>query len=961
MAMTYHVLQLGCQMNISDGERLRTVLEEMGYRYTEDEEQADLLGVVACSVRQKAIDKVYSRIHKWNRWKRERSLLTFVTGCILPADREKFLDRFDLVFAITELPQLPDLIREYGVVTEASLRSAERSAFDQLASQSSSGTAPTEYWKIAPSHGSRFEAYVPIQNGCDKFCSFCAVPYTRGREVSRSSDEILAEISELLGRGYRIITLLGQNVNSYGLDRPGEELSFAELLDRVGRIGEHTPHEFRVYFTSPHPRDMDTKVLETIARYRCLGKQIHLPLQSGDDKVLIAMNRKHSLDRYREVVAEIRRILPDATLFTDIIVGFPGETEQQFARTVEALREFEYNMAYIAMYSPRPGARSARSEDDVPTVEKKRRLHKLTEELQRISEAYNRSLIGNTVTAFVEGDDRKPGYLSGKTEGRLVIRFPSDDRELIGGFVTLKVTDCAPLSLEGVLLGRYEGEGRQLGSAGAAARQGSVGAPRDRRTHSVAFRTLGCKLNQFETEALAAEFVKAGYQVVEDGKADCRVVNTCTVTARADRKSRNTINRALRASADEEAVVVVTGCFAESYRTELEESGVTYVVENDRKRNVFELVDAHFRGEVLHPNQLERDVFSYSVGTGMFRTRGMLKVQDGCDNFCSFCVIPHVRGRAVSRPVPEILSNLEASLAAGYREIVLTGVNMTRYRHNDIAFSGILERVLETPGEFRVRISSIEPDSLDDRFFDLLAHPKLCPHLHLCLQSGSERVLLEMRRQYTAAGFRKIVDRIRAQNSRFNLTTDVIVGFPGESPQDFAETAAFCRELEFSHVHTFPYSPRSGTRAARHAEQVPNVIKRQRAAEIREISESNRVRYRRGFTGYSQQLLLERPAHESSPQADSRAPEGSTGAADQTPRLLGHGYGEHYVPIALYGIGGSAERSRFRAAPNTFVDVTISGLSDDPDPVLEAVPSQSSPTTRIGAGPHSPGTVDRRE
>jgi len=452
MPMTYHLVQLGCQMNISDGERLRTVLENMGYRATDHEEDADLLGVVACSVRQKAIDKVYSRIHKWNRWKHERSLLTFLTGCVLPTDREKLLDRFDLVFAITELPQLPELIRECGVVTAASVRAAQHpnGELQPAAGAVGSMSENTEYWKITPQHSSRFEAYVPIQNGCDKFCSFCAVPYTRGREVSRSSAEILAEVQQLVQHGYRVITLLGQNVNSYGRDCAGSEISFAELLRHIGEIGERSDREFRVYFTSPHPRDMQTDVLETIARYRCLGKQIHLPLQSGDDKVLMAMNRKHSMSGYREVVANIRRILPEATLFTDIIVGFPGETAQQFERSVEAMQEFAYNMAYIAMYSARPGARSSRTKDNVSNAEKKRRLHRLTGELQRISAAYNRSLIGSTVRVFVEGTDRKPGYLSGKTEGRLVTRFAGTDERLIGSFVTVRITDCAPLSLEGV-------------------------------------------------------------------------------------------------------------------------------------------------------------------------------------------------------------------------------------------------------------------------------------------------------------------------------------------------------------------------------------------------------------------------------------------------------------------------------------------------------------------------------
>ena len=485
--MKYCLIQLGCQMNISDGERIRTVLERMGFAHTDSEEEADLLGIVACSVRQKAIDKVYTRIARWNSWKKHRNLLTFVSGCVLPADREKFLKLFDLMFPINDLPQLPEMIRQYGVVTPYSLstdspddragdpqhhvRNAEadrgpvlskaglkaarpkRGGSKAVVPDIPAGDRDTGYWKIRPSYTSGFEAYIPIQNGCDKFCTFCAVPYTRGREVSRDSGEILAEVRRLVEAGYRSITLLGQNVNSYGLDRKGEELSFAELLDRVGTIGEETGRTFWTYFTSPHPRDMTDEVIDTIARYPVLAKQIHLPLQSGDDKVLIRMNRNHSVKRYRSIVEKIRETIPQATLFTDIIVGFTGETEEQFERTREAMREFQYNMAYVAMYSPRPGAASARWNDDVPTETKKRRLEELSRELKTGSYRYNRTLLGTTVRALVEKPDRKPGYLSARTEGKLPIRFAADDHNLIGRFVDLTVTDCAELSLEGTLVG----------------------------------------------------------------------------------------------------------------------------------------------------------------------------------------------------------------------------------------------------------------------------------------------------------------------------------------------------------------------------------------------------------------------------------------------------------------------------------------------------------------------------
>ena len=440
--MKYCLLHLGCQMNQSDAERVRTVVESMGYTRTDSEEEADLLGIVACSVRQKAIDKVYARIRAWNSWKNHRNLLTFVTGCILPADKDKFLDLFDLQLDITEIPRLPDMIRQYGVVTPVGASQLTSEGLLQIAGG---------YWGIRPRYSSSFEAYVPIQNGCDKYCTFCAVPYTRGKEVSRPSKEILREVEELVDRGYRSITLLGQNVNSYGQDMRGAEITFPRLLREIGELGSRSGRDFWVYFTSPHPRDMTMEALQTIAEYPCLAKQIHLPLQSGDDKILVRMNRNYMLDQYRDTVRSIRETLPASTLFTDIIVGFSGETESQFEATRAAMREFAYNMAYVAMYSPRPGAASWHWPDDVPHEEKNRRLHALSEELVKSSSAYNRQMIGGIHKVLVEGPDRKAGYLSGKTEGRIIVRFPSAESALVGSFVQVRVTSAAALSVQGEL------------------------------------------------------------------------------------------------------------------------------------------------------------------------------------------------------------------------------------------------------------------------------------------------------------------------------------------------------------------------------------------------------------------------------------------------------------------------------------------------------------------------------
>ncbi len=429
-------------MNHADSEKVVAMLHKMGYLPTEKEEEADIIGILACSVRQKAIDKVYGRISKWNKWKNKRQLITFASGCILPDDKQKFLKLFDLVFDIGELPQFPDMLAQYGVSSQSTNHLAFNLQKQELKT----------FWRLPHEYQSPFEAFVPIQNGCDKFCSFCAVPYTRGREVSRPSADILDEVQALINKGYKSITLLGQNVNSYGKDKNGDEINFNSLLNKVGAMGDASGKQFWVYFTSPHPRDMSSDIFETIAKYNCLAKQIHLPMQAGDDKILIKMNRKHSMAHYDAIVADFRRILPTATLFTDIIVGFTGETTEQFQNTRQALLKHQFNMAYIAMYSPRPGASSFTWDDTVLIDEKKARFAELNADLNQVSLNYNQAQLGKEVTLLVRGSDKAPGYLTGHTEGKLVIRFLSKNQKLVGQFVKLRITSVTAFSLEGELI-----------------------------------------------------------------------------------------------------------------------------------------------------------------------------------------------------------------------------------------------------------------------------------------------------------------------------------------------------------------------------------------------------------------------------------------------------------------------------------------------------------------------------
>jgi len=442
--MKYHLITLGCQMNMSDSERVSSVIDKLGYTWTDDEREANLVGILACSVRQKAIDKVYSRISLWNKWKNKKHLVTFISGCILPSDKEKFLKLFDIVFPMSELNQFPELISQYGVVSPAALRAMEESLHLNRNIK--------EFWQVTPQYNSPYEAFVPIQNGCDKFCTFCAVPYTRGREVSRPSQDILDEIQQLVSRNYKSITLLGQNVNSYGFDRGGQEISFPGLLRQIGEFGRRSGKDFWVYFTSPHPKDMTDEVIDIIAEFPHLANQIHLPMQSGDDRVLIRMNRKHSMEKYRSIIDKIRKTLPQATIFTDIIVGFTGETDEQFHNTLKAMEEFRFNMAYIAQYSPRPGAASSRWNDDISPEIKKDRYQECTRELQKHTLPFNEGLIGRTLKVYVTGKDRKNGYLSALTEGRIVLRFNSDDESLIGNFSHVKIRSATPFSVEGELI-----------------------------------------------------------------------------------------------------------------------------------------------------------------------------------------------------------------------------------------------------------------------------------------------------------------------------------------------------------------------------------------------------------------------------------------------------------------------------------------------------------------------------
>ena len=369
----------------------------------------------------------------------------------------------------------------------------------------------------------------------------------------------------------------------------------------------------------------------------------------------------------------------------------------------------------------------------------------------------------------------------------------------------------------------------------------------------ISFKTLGCRVNLYETDALASRFKAAGYEIADgDSAADVFVVNTCTVTNTSDQKCRQAIHQIRRKHP--KTLIAVTGCMVNHRKEELLQSGLAdYVIDNERKAALFDIIDEHFRNGHSDPEGYDRDLFSYRPAFDTFHTRSLIKIHDGCNNFCSYCIIPMVRGRATSRPAEDIYNNVREVLAHGFKEIVLTGVNMGRYQFESTNFEQLVENILDINGDFRVRVSSIEPDQFSDRFLALFQHEKLAPHMHICLQSGSDDTLKRMNRHYTAAQFREMCQRIKTFRPDFNLTTDIIVGFP----------------------------------AATMPNQVPEKVKSERSEVMRQISLENKTKYFEMMQDRSQRMLIER--------IDSKG--------------IARGYGENYVPVLLKD--SSAEKNTF--------------------------------------------------
>jgi tRNA-2-methylthio-N6-dimethylallyladenosine synthase len=418
----------GCQMNEYDTGKMRAQLKLDGYEVTPEAGDADLILVNTCSIRDKAEQKMHSALGEYRAMKRDRPVVIGIAGCVAQQEGDTLLKRYsdiDLVFGPDAIPHVRQLVRE----ATAGRRVLDTEFLDLE-------TYPFVS-DLDPAAEGRIGAFVTIQKGCDNKCTFCIVPTTRGVEVSRPHDEILDEVRGLVATGVKEITLIGQNVNSYGLKRPGG-IPFAELLYRVHDV----PGVEIIRYTTSHPRDVTPDLVQAYADLPKLASQLHLPVQSGSDRVLKRMKRLYTVDRYREVVAALKAARPDLVLSTDVIVGFPGETDEDFEGTMALLDEVGFVASFSFKYSPRPGTPALKLEDrdPIPDDVASARLDRYQRRQRQLSLQWHRSLEGTVQRVLVEGWSRHdPGVICGRTSTFAMINFPGD-LSPVGSWVDVKVT-----------------------------------------------------------------------------------------------------------------------------------------------------------------------------------------------------------------------------------------------------------------------------------------------------------------------------------------------------------------------------------------------------------------------------------------------------------------------------------------------------------------------------------------
>ncbi len=425
-------------MNISDAERVSAVLECIKYKKTSNMSEADLIVVVMCSVRQSAVDRVHSLAEKFQEIKKKNpKLKTILTGCILKKDKRIFVNNFDYILNIKDLKRGNKLFAVPGPLVPQ-----DKGGYQQT----EKSFLPSDYLNITPKYSSKFSACVPIMTGCNNFCAYCVVPYAREREVSRSAKEIISEIKNLIKKGYKEIWLLGQNVNSYKdpSTSSGQAINFPKLLNMVNNI----PGEFWIRFTSSHPKDFTEEVINAMSACKKITPYLNLPIQAGDDQVLKSMNRHYTVKEYKAKIKKLREKIPDISLSTDIIVGFPGETRKQFNNTAKLFYEVKYDFAYINKYSKRAGTAAFKLKDDVSTDEKKRREKVLTNILKKTALEKNKKLIGKETTVLIN-ENRDEEYF-GKNEQYKTIKVKSK-KNIIGQLVKVKINQVSPFTLTGKL------------------------------------------------------------------------------------------------------------------------------------------------------------------------------------------------------------------------------------------------------------------------------------------------------------------------------------------------------------------------------------------------------------------------------------------------------------------------------------------------------------------------------
>jgi len=431
-----YVLSFGCQLNVSDGERIRGVLQQIGYTLTNHYEDADLILFNTCAVRGSAEDRLYGVLGNVKRYKRENpNLILVLCGCMASETHTAEFVRthypyVDILFGTASLSHFPKLLLEHF--------QGEKFAFDI-------GEYDDMYEGLSPSREHPFQVSVPVMFGCNNFCTYCIVPYVRGRERSRKPDQIIREVRELIQHGYKEIMLLGQNVNSYGNDLD-TSVTFAWLLQQIDEI----PGDFVIRFLSSHPKDATPDLLDTILNEKKIGKHLHLPVQSGSDDVLRRMNRQYTTKKYLEIVDYLRSRNSDFSLTTDLIVGFPNETEIDFAETLDLVRRVKYDNIYTFIYSKRRGTKAAEMEDKISSKEKHDRMEQLLLLQREVATEHYRRFLGRTLRVLVEGKSKRDGWLIGKDLAFIIVEF-SGEESLIGTFVDVKVTKIHNWAVEGEL------------------------------------------------------------------------------------------------------------------------------------------------------------------------------------------------------------------------------------------------------------------------------------------------------------------------------------------------------------------------------------------------------------------------------------------------------------------------------------------------------------------------------